>query len=484
MENKNEMNLILNFEESDKRKNYLFDATIESELDEANSIKEDLVYKINENLSTIKELTSECDITDYALAASSGALCGIIDIFLVGTPDNSVLENVTDEWCKEKVKLFAKMCGWNNTDSSDPFKSAIKFLEKEFPVPYDQTGMGEAGLQYLDLTPSNHHFKSLSHNSSLLGLFFSILDQFGEGDNNLAHFVSGGDLAIWVVPNGDFELRGKTLITKFIAACWNWLGHLISDQAGSSSSKGRGAGIPSPLWTWTNDVIAIKKALNLNTSEFDKAVNELALNIYTEGYDSRFQEAQAIPVIINEVIVRMLYSLRRAIRYFSKNKIERSFDVLWNECEPFSNATVKRMLTVAHGTFCLIDLSDATVSGFVKGGGTFNVKEFVLRLNLIGVGRFSISLYGETKRNINKKEIEKETHFLKQEKTIIEDYIEGLVILSELYNDKELINFVDDLKDSDLYKQAFSKSALLAEKRNVPKDKILKNKSDIDEYFE
>ena len=70
------------------------------------------------------------------------------------------------------------------------------------------------------------------------------------------------------------------------------------------------------------------------------------------------------------------------------------------KCEPFSNATVKRMLPVAHGTFCLVDVGDAVGRSFVAGGGTFNEVEYVLRLNVVGVGLFAISLYGETRRAV------------------------------------------------------------------------------------
>ena len=64
---------------------------------------------------------------------------------------------------------------------------------------------------------------------------------------------------------------------------------------------------------------------------------------------------------------------------------ERDFSLLWKSCEPFSNATVKRMLTIAHGTFCLIDIGDASVRGFISGVGSFNVVEFIMRVNIVGV---------------------------------------------------------------------------------------------------
>ena len=63
------------------------------------------------------------------------------------------------------------------------------------------------------------------------------------------------------------------------------------------------------------------------------------------------------------------------------------------------------------------------------------------------------------------------------------DYIEGLRQLADAYDDEVLLTFVDDLKHSDMYKQAFEKTVALAEKRNVPSEKILKNKAAIDAYF-
>lgn len=141
------------------------------------------------------------------------------------------------------------------------------------------------------------------------------------------------------------------------------------------------------------------------------------------------------------------------------------------------------MLTVAHGTFCLIDTGDAVIRGFATGGGSFNVAEFAMRLNIVGVGRFAISLYGEVDRGVQKNKEEENVYFLMREKIIIEDYIEGLKFLSDIYEDRDLLTFVDDLKNSDMYKTAFAKSAELAKKRNVPANEILESKADIDSYF-
>ena len=184
------------------------------------------------------------------------------------------------------------------------------------------------------------------------------------------------------------------------------------------------------------------------------------------------------------MIVRLFYSIRRLIKYYiSIPKEERNFPLLWKSCEPFTNVTVKRMLTVAHGTFCLIDLGDATVRGFATGGGTFNIVEFFMRLNIVGVGRFTISLYGEARRGIKTSKAKVEAEFLQRERTIVNDYINGLRVISAAYNDEYLLTFVNDFQSSGLYIEAFNKSVELAKLRNVPENKAVSKKTDIDFYF-
>lgn len=450
-----------------------------SSIADAQKQAEQELLALEETIQSIRVVRPECDKLDYALAACSGALCGVLDIFFVGKPKESPLGDITDKWFADRTKDFAKHCGWDATDDK-PLSSAVRFLEKKFKIPYDQRGMGDAASFIFDLNAKNHHFKSLAHNPSLCGLFFSVLDQF----SNESHFVSGGELISLVEADGSFELQGRDIPSKLFCAIANWFGHLISDMSGSSGSQGRGMGIPSPLWTWTNSVLAIKKSLKIPANQFDRSFNELALNLYNEGYDARFQTAQAIPVFINEMIVRLCYAIRRLIKYFAETDAEsRSIALMWKTCEPFSNPTVKRMLTVAHGTFCLLDIGDATVHGFVTGGGTFNPVEFFLRLNIVGVGRFTISLYGEAKRGVSTYRMESERIFLQRKHVITENYIAGLKQLAVAYDDQPLLDFADDFINNGDHAKAFQKTVDLAELRKVADSKILKDKTAIDTYF-
>ena len=456
--------------------------------------------KIEENISdckeTIQKLTPECDKLDYTLAVSSGVLCGVIDIFLVGEPGESPLGVITDNWFDERTKDFAKLCGWN----PQKVNNYQSFLENKFKMPYEQTSLGNAardafGFDKDPLSPSNHHFRSLAHNPSILGLFYSIMDQL----HNTSSFVLDGpiDAVTGKLADGrqlleiyhlqgsmkGFELKGNSPLSKLFCGAINWFCHLISDISGTSKSKGRGMGLPSPFWTWTNDIIVLKNKLGINVTEFDKSLNELAVKIFLEGYDTRFQTTQAIPVLINELLTRFFYSVRRLIKTYSLNKGRTlTISEVWKECEPFSNVSVKRMLTVAHGSFCVLDSGDAIIRSLIAGGGKPNPVVFFMRLNIFGLGRFTISLFGEGTRQIKKYSTYEDKEFLEKEKRWTENYIESLKILAEKYDDEFLLNFEEDFQNND-YEKGFQKTVQLAQKRDVPENDILKDLSDIQAYF-
>lgn len=437
-------------------------------LNQAELEKLELDTKICDSIETINKLTPQCDSIDYALAASSGVLCGLLDVFLVGKPGESVFGNITDKWYDKMVDKFAKL---NNC-------STLKELEDKFIVPYDQTRPGPAFKEVLNITPRNHHFKSLAHNPSLFGLFFSILDQFSQP--YLSHFVSNGELITLVDSTDGFSLRGKTIISKFFCAFVNWIGHLLSDISGSSGSKGRGMGLPSPLWTWSNDIIAIKRSLGIEASIFDKHVNKLALKMFDDGYDVRFQTAQGIPVFINEMLTRLLYSIRRMIKYFSGlNAAKFSFKTMWIECEPFTNATVKRMLTVSHSAFCLVDIADVAVGTITKGGGLAVIYEICMRLNIVGLGHLTISLIGEASRANKIKKTEADKHLLEQRKMIVNNYIEGLKELEKFYSNENSLSFISNMDEINCI-DVFKKTSEISNKRG---GQSLDNLSDIDVFF-
>ncbi|EHH2448990.1 hypothetical protein MPV89_000999 [Vibrio vulnificus] len=312
---------------------------------------------------TIKN--AQCDKYDYLIAGTCGVIGGLVDVFFVGMPGEGKLSKVADSAVDSAVEKFASVCGWKGgKEGGDSTKSAIGYLERNFKVNYDQaTTFGKNGTDgaVKNLSPKNHHLKSLGHSPDLVGLFFSILNQF----TDTSTFISNGQLI--TIDTETHELKGGNFIAKVFSGFANWLGHLFSDMAGSSGASGRGAGIPIPFYNLL---------LLLDVGEFGQhrqSFATVATQVFEKGYDLRHGVAMAIPVLITELLTRLMWVSKQ--RFYHKKP--------WMECIPSaSNPELRRMLLVAHGTLCLIDAGDAAL----KSGG--DMVQFLLRTNLIGWARF------------------------------------------------------------------------------------------------
>ena len=77
----------------------------------------------------------------------------MVDIFLVGKPNDSLLGNAVDKWYEDRVIDLAKFTKLYDKDSKRQItdhKSALKYLEDFYKVPYDQTGLSDSGKEVLD----------------------------------------------------------------------------------------------------------------------------------------------------------------------------------------------------------------------------------------------------------------------------------------------------------------------------------------------
>ena len=118
------------------------------------------------------------DKYDYLIAVACGAISGIIDVFLVGSPGDSVLGAWTDTQIDNCVMIFAKYNGWSpREENKSNVNSAIASLENKFRVNYDHKHDKDVHCSF-NMSTKNHHMKSLAHSPSILGLFFSVLNQF------------------------------------------------------------------------------------------------------------------------------------------------------------------------------------------------------------------------------------------------------------------------------------------------------------------
>lgn len=305
---------------------------------------------------------AQCDKYDYLIAGTCGLIGGLVDVLFVGKPGEGKLGGLVDEQANNVTKKFAKLCGWKPKEGKeDSVKSAIGFLENKFKINYDHRHTADTGGKVRNMSAKNHHLKNLGHSPDIIGLFFSVLNQF----TNTATFVSNGEII--TIDTETFELQGSNVIAKIFCGFVNWFGHLASDWTGSSGAEGRGSGIPIPFYNLFQ-FCDFGRFGEKNQETFAVITSK----VFEDGYDFRHGLTMAIPVVITELLIRFMYTMKQRF-YHGKE---------WKDCIPNSSVPeLRRMLLVGHGALCTIDTVDATIR---SGGPLTNPVEFLLRTNLIG----------------------------------------------------------------------------------------------------
>ncbi|MCR4813935.1 MAG: hypothetical protein K5879_03820 [Lachnospiraceae bacterium] len=341
------------------------------------------------------------DRIDYLIAVSCGTIAGLIDSFFVGEFSLSK----ANAWGKDTInKLVIKVAKVNGFSGKD-LQSAIRFLEKTFPFASDSlTAKFGGGLQ--------HHLRDFSHHFSLGGFLCSLFTQF---TGKVIGTDTAGSLIIEKLT--DTSLIGKNIEEKILFGTIRWVFHLASDMAGSNQTFGNGTGIPGPIMS------AIKRLSTLPIFK-DKLINEVEFHTWVSKlfngtllakrnasgkiiekipFDLRTEMGiliqtgkQLVPVIINECLVRGAYFLRRLFMWVDSHEIKSIRDfgkIKPEEVLPFNNHSIRRMVTVSSGVFCAIDMTDAAIRAAIKSGGSVAkfMKEFFVRINVAGVGRFVIA---------------------------------------------------------------------------------------------
>jgi hypothetical protein len=311
---------------------------------------------------------ANCDKYDYMIAGTCGVIGGLIDILFVGMPGDSKLGNIADGHANKITERFAEFVGWDKDKAiekgSNATASAIGFLEKKYKINYDHATTHATGGAVNNLSLKNHHLKGLGHSPDIIGLFFSILNQF----TNTSSFISNGKII--TIDTETFELQGDNFIAKIFCGFANWFGHIMSDWTGSSGTVGkggRGTGVPIPFYNLFQMIDFGEFGENRQTFA------TITTKVFENGYDARHGMAMAIPVITTELLIRFMYTMKSHFYH------ERS----WKESIPSANIPeVRRMLLVGHGTLCIIDGADAAI----RSGG--DMVTFLSRTNLLAWIRF------------------------------------------------------------------------------------------------
>lgn len=356
------------------------------------------------------------DKWDVMLSLSSGALSGVLDILFV---NDISLENA-HTWGKEEVDKFVISVAKKNGYKGKDLAGAIKKLEDAYPIAADQLTNEFGG-------GSAHHLRDFSHHPTITGLAFSILTQFtGKGYGTDVH----GNFIQVSLPNT--KHLGKNFADKIYLGIVGWIFHMISDIAGSSSTVAmgkEGTGLPGPLMSFLKEVSAIPGIRKLAGESKDghynfsvqcsKLFNGTLLGEHDENgkivkegilkFDLRTEigivheatiNKQYIPVVLNEIVVRGFYSVRRLCDEIKEKQIVDVSEISHVDMRkvlPFNNRRLTHMLTISSVMFSVTDISGATLKAAFKNKN--NKAGFALDLfqgiNYFGLGRLALSSTGE-----------------------------------------------------------------------------------------
>ncbi len=377
--------------------------------------------KLQEYNKQLKKFTNQADALDYTVAIGSGILAGIIDSFFVG--DFSLSDG--KKWGNEQLEKIVKKLGKN-----DNVYEAKKNLEK-FHIPSDTSKVWNKK----NITPHTHRIDDLAHHTSLVGLISSITTQFTE----ISYFQNrfGENLCLDITDKG---LIGNNLSEKIFAGTVNWFYHLVSDMTKSEGNIGYGMGIPGPI-------LSLAKELSMLPGINKTKLPQIIDYFYVKGFDLRTELGvlqqlgkQAIPVILNEVLIRVFYFFSRLIKEYKEK--ENFKDIDWKNVLPYKNRTLTRMLTISSGTFLAFDLLDAGI----RSGGNWGT--FVLRVNFVNVGRFTVSCYNEYKMEREKEKIKKDILDLYNQQLSLNNIKLSYNIAGMWVSTKEAIENIEELSNN------------------------------------
>lgn len=359
-----------------------------------------LEEKIEELNSEIDSLTSHADKFDITISVISGIIAGVVDSLWVG---EFSLDRAND-WGNSKTNNFVVKIAKSQGYSGDDLPGAVAYLEKKYPIPADKSTNDFGGGK-------QHHLRDFSHHASISGLCFSLLTQFTccvYGTDTFGKFC--------VLPINEKAqiLIGKNTSEKLLFGVVHWFFHMVSDIAGASSSVRTGSfgtGLPGPLVSFLKEFSSlpifsrVDKNGNKEFSVFvsklfngtllgkrdsnGKIIEAVKFDLRTEIGIAHELGRQAIPVLLNECVVRSFYFIRRLYCELRDNHIhnfEDLYNLNWKKVLPFNNRTIVRMMTISSATFTACDVVDA----IARTGGI--TPECILRINFVGVGRLAIAI--------------------------------------------------------------------------------------------
>lgn len=385
----------------------------------------------------------------YAYSVACGIVSGVID-YLYLSDINVYKEDLrfSNRQINELIHKLAEKEGY----TGKRLPGAINKLEGKYKVLQDNVWSGES----IGVSAKNHHLADLAHHPTPAGLMAAIIVQFlrfgifvnKEGEWHfkfvettkedlmeiaIPAIITGTlNWLVYISKNKYEEETGKEVpkainqlahlvastpsIIQVVECANKWFGHLVSDMGGSKQTAGKGMGIPGIFISLLYEISGLPI---LKDTKLPHIIN----NIYEKGkIDLRkeyayFQQLkrQALPVIFNEVLVRLGFMLIQLINEIKEN--DGLKEVNWNKVIPINNRSLDRCLAISTMTFNVVDTADAAFRAAVESGANWVLfsGKFVARYNFVGAGRATLAIVKEFSNE------QKETQLLHERRLLMEE---------------------------------------------------------------
>ncbi|NLN84381.1 MAG: hypothetical protein GX138_08570 [Firmicutes bacterium] len=389
--------------------------------------------KVNKNKrsKSAKESALNSNKQNYALSRSMVSLTSLLKLFLTKGSTDHPFGQINEQWFIDRTIDFAKSLGYSERQNESLF-APFNFLEERYAL--EQNTLYNSIMAAIQ--QNNLDFSELSRQPNLLGLFFSILDQFSDFKNSDVATIRFNS-EIEQEPQNFYRSNanrglsrlcmspiciGDNVFSKALFGFTNWLIYFVSvgasgeevwgkdihstinsrSQGASSPTNAWGKDIPLPIKKWANGVSSLIDEYQVPPAELTEKLNQLVLKIYQRKYEDYFQFQNAIPVYVNDINIMLIYAINRACKDLATKE--------WNDDTPtiqideaavFNSPEVKRMLTVAHTAFLTTDLINVRKKAKEQGEKVVPF-DLMFQINVISLGRFGFALYEEGSQLVNK----------------------------------------------------------------------------------
>lgn len=334
----------------------LVDLTVSAEQMPAAEIAiRDEVARVNAELDIY---TSHASTGDYVLTIACGILSGVIDALYVG--EASIFGEGTDDargQAHEQVNRFIENYAKDKGFKGRGLKGATKYLEDKYKVVQDNIWKG-AGI---GVSAKEHHLADLAHHPTSLGLASAIIVQFLRisffvNDDEEYHLriveTDAKDIAKsiipivitgflnWIVSIAETRYEDETgekvpeaitklahivastpMLIELVKCANNWFGHLVSDMGGSKNTAGDGMGIPGFFFSLLYEFASLPGVNKMGlTNYLNDLYTKQKFNLRRELVVVEALNKQAVPVLVNEALVRTGYFVSRLASQLNEHK--------------------------------------------------------------------------------------------------------------------------------------------------------------------